>query len=216
MMDLAVLTYPNIDPVAIEFGPIAIKWYGLAYMTGLILGWLYIRRLVSTPRLWYGGQAPLTLERVDDLLLYMTIGVIVGILLVVSGFLRITFAWVAMSWGDAILRFLFGLLALVAGIVMIADPALGLRVITIVAIAYLIADGISSIVFATRLPPATGSFWIVLSGLLSIVLGALIWLEWPFPADQAVGILVGVKLIFDGIAMFAVAMTVRAVGNSIQ
>ena len=78
MTALAVLVYPNINPVAIELGPLSIKWYGIAYMTGLILGWLYIRRLISTPRLWYGGKAPLTLERIDDLLLYMTIGVIVG------------------------------------------------------------------------------------------------------------------------------------------
>ena len=146
----------------------------------------------------------------------MTIGVIIGILLVVSGLLRIAFAWVAMTWGDAILRFLFGLLALVAGIVMITDPELGLHVITIVAIVYLVVDGISNIVFAIRLPPATGSFWIVLSGVLSVVLGGLIWFEWPFPGDQAVGILVGVKLIFDGIAIFAVAMTVRSVGSSLR
>jgi len=78
MTPLALLTYPNIDPVAIAFGPIAIKWYGLAYMAGLLLGWFYIRRLVSTPRLWAGGKPPLTMERIDDLLLYMTLGVIVG------------------------------------------------------------------------------------------------------------------------------------------
>ena len=78
MTALAVLTYPNIDPVAIELGPLSIKWYGIAYMTGLILGWLYIRRLITTPKLWYGGKAPFTLERVDDLLLYITAGVIIG------------------------------------------------------------------------------------------------------------------------------------------
>jgi phosphatidylglycerol:prolipoprotein diacylglycerol transferase len=78
MTPLALLTYPNIDPVAIEIGPLSIKWYGIAYMTGLILGWLYIRRLISTPKLWYGEKSPLTYERVDDLLLFMTIGVIVG------------------------------------------------------------------------------------------------------------------------------------------
>ena len=38
-----MLTAPNIDPVAISLGPISIKWYGLAYMTGLIIGWLYVR-----------------------------------------------------------------------------------------------------------------------------------------------------------------------------
>lgn len=75
---LALLTYPNIDPVAIEFGPISIKWYGLAYMAGLLLGWQYIRRLVSTPRLWHAGIAPIDVNRVDDLLLFITVGVILG------------------------------------------------------------------------------------------------------------------------------------------
>jgi phosphatidylglycerol---prolipoprotein diacylglyceryl transferase len=78
MTPLALLTYPNIDPVAIEIGPISVKWYGLAYMAGLLLGWLYIRRLVTTPKLWQGNNPPLTLERVDDLLLYMTGAVIIG------------------------------------------------------------------------------------------------------------------------------------------
>lgn len=78
MTPLALLIYPNIDPVAIHLGPVSVKWYGLAYMAGFILGWLYIRRLVSTPRLWAGQKAPLTLERIDDLLLFMTFGVIVG------------------------------------------------------------------------------------------------------------------------------------------
>ncbi|MBS0232889.1 MAG: prolipoprotein diacylglyceryl transferase [Proteobacteria bacterium] len=78
MTPLALLTYPNIDPVAIHLGPVSVKWYGLSYMAGLLLGWWYIRRLISTPRLWAGDKAPLTLERVDDLLLFMTGAVIIG------------------------------------------------------------------------------------------------------------------------------------------
>ncbi|HEY8128783.1 MAG TPA: prolipoprotein diacylglyceryl transferase [Hyphomicrobium sp.] len=78
MTPVALLTYPDINPVAIEFGPISVKWYGLAYMAGLLLGWLYIRRLVSTPKLWQSDKPPLTLDRVDDLLLYITGAVIIG------------------------------------------------------------------------------------------------------------------------------------------
>lgn len=146
----------------------------------------------------------------------MTIGVVVGILLVVGGVLRTAFAWIAMSWGDAILRFLLGVLAILAGGIMIADPAQGLRVITLVAIAYLIADGVTAILFAIRLPPASGGGWIVLGGVLSIVLGILIWREWPLSGDQAVGILVGIKLIIDGTTMLAAATVARAVGNALR
>ena len=65
----------------------------------------------------------------------MTVGVLVGIFLVVSGLFRTVFFWIATSLGSAILRLLMGLLAIVAGVVMIADPSLGLHAVTIVAIA---------------------------------------------------------------------------------
>jgi phosphatidylglycerol:prolipoprotein diacylglycerol transferase len=77
MLPLAI-PYPAIDPVAFELGPIVIKWYGLAYLAGLVLGWLYIKRLLAETRLWPDGRAPFPAERVDDLLLYITAGVVVG------------------------------------------------------------------------------------------------------------------------------------------
>jgi phosphatidylglycerol:prolipoprotein diacylglycerol transferase len=75
---LAAIPFPNIDPVALEIGPVVVKWYGLAYLAGLVLGWLYIRHLLATPRLWPDARAPFPPERVDDLLIYITLGVVVG------------------------------------------------------------------------------------------------------------------------------------------
>ena len=75
---LWALPFPNIDPVALQLGPVAIKWYGLAYLAGLLLGWLYIRRLLSEPELWTGGRPPFGVAKVDDLLLYITAGVVLG------------------------------------------------------------------------------------------------------------------------------------------
>src|SRR5262245_12867051 len=77
-MTMLALPFPEFNPVAIELGPFAVKWYGLAYMTGLVLGWLYIRRLVDQPQLWALGQPPFPVNRTDDLLLYMTAGVVLG------------------------------------------------------------------------------------------------------------------------------------------
>jgi phosphatidylglycerol:prolipoprotein diacylglycerol transferase len=72
------IPYPAIDPVAFWIGPLPVKWYGLAYVAGLLLGRLYIKGLLRQERLWRGGKAPFAAEQVDDLLLYMTVGVLAG------------------------------------------------------------------------------------------------------------------------------------------
>ena len=76
-MPLFVIPYPIIDPVAIEIGPLAVRWYGLAYMAGILLGWLYGRYLVSRPDLW-NGKPPMTISQADDFLLWITLGIVVG------------------------------------------------------------------------------------------------------------------------------------------
>jgi len=76
-MQLFVLPYPVIDPVAIEFGPVQLRWYGLAYMAGILLGWLYGRRLVARKDLW-NGKPPMTVGQADDFLLWITLGIVVG------------------------------------------------------------------------------------------------------------------------------------------
>lgn len=77
-MLLPALSYPNIDPVALEIGPIVVKWYGLSYMAGLLLGWLYIRRLLNSPRHWPANRPPFPVDQTDDLLIYIALGVILG------------------------------------------------------------------------------------------------------------------------------------------
>ena len=77
-MTLAQIPFPNLDPVALEIGFLSIKWYGLAYLVGLLIGWYYVRRLLSEHHLWPNGKAPFTPAKVDDLLIYITIGVILG------------------------------------------------------------------------------------------------------------------------------------------
>lgn len=76
-MTTLALPFPNIDPVAIALGPIAIKWYGLAYVAGLTLGYLYIRRLLAQPHLWQ-GPAPLGADKLDELLIWITAGILLG------------------------------------------------------------------------------------------------------------------------------------------
>jgi phosphatidylglycerol---prolipoprotein diacylglyceryl transferase len=77
-MILPAIPFPKIDPVAIALGPFKIKWYGLAYLSGLLLGWLYIRRLLATPKLWANEHPPMAPVMADDLFSWVAAGVIVG------------------------------------------------------------------------------------------------------------------------------------------
>jgi phosphatidylglycerol:prolipoprotein diacylglycerol transferase len=70
--------FPDFDPVLIHLGPIAIRWYALAYVAGILLGWRYAVSLVKNPRLWVRRQPPVTSEQIDDMMLWVTLGVIVG------------------------------------------------------------------------------------------------------------------------------------------
>ena len=73
----AAIPFPRIDPVLINIGPLPIRWYALAYMAGLLAGWLYARYLVRNDRLWGATPRPAA-DSIDDLLIYAAFGVILG------------------------------------------------------------------------------------------------------------------------------------------
>jgi len=74
---LLALPFPNFDPVLIQLGPFAIRWYALAYIAGILIGWVYARALIRNDRLW-GGPAPITTADYDDFIVWVTLGIILG------------------------------------------------------------------------------------------------------------------------------------------
>jgi len=76
-MPFLTIAFPVFDPIAIALGPIVIRWYALAYIGGIVIGWIYARALIKSTRLW-GGPSPISLLDFDDFILWVTIGIIVG------------------------------------------------------------------------------------------------------------------------------------------
>ncbi|MFV0280563.1 MAG: prolipoprotein diacylglyceryl transferase [Rhodoblastus sp.] len=76
-MPFLAIPFPAIDPVFFSIGPLPVRWYGLAYVFGLLLGWLYARRLVQADALWGGVSRP-TAASLDDLLVYSALGAVIG------------------------------------------------------------------------------------------------------------------------------------------
>jgi phosphatidylglycerol---prolipoprotein diacylglyceryl transferase len=76
-MPVSVIPFPAFDPVLVHIGPFAIRWYALAYIFGILLGWVYARAVIRSETLW-GGKAPFTVVDFDDFLLWVTLGIILG------------------------------------------------------------------------------------------------------------------------------------------
>jgi len=72
-----LMQFPVFNPVAIAIGPLAIRWYALAYIGGIVAGWMYARSIIRNDRLW-GGKAPMTVLDFDDFILWVTLGIILG------------------------------------------------------------------------------------------------------------------------------------------
>ena len=72
------MPFPHIDPVLVHLGPFPIRWYALGYIATILLGWRYMAGLLKNARLWTHRPAPLTTERLDDLILFLVLGVILG------------------------------------------------------------------------------------------------------------------------------------------
>ena len=72
------MQFPEFDPVLISIGPLDIRWYALAYVAGIVLGWWYAARIIKTDRLWAPGKAPINTQQLDDLVLWVTLGIILG------------------------------------------------------------------------------------------------------------------------------------------
>jgi phosphatidylglycerol:prolipoprotein diacylglycerol transferase len=78
----ALLPYPHIDPILLQLGPLAIRWYALSYIAGIVLAWWGIVRMLRKKALWahppFNGKPPATEDDIGDLVVWATLGVIIG------------------------------------------------------------------------------------------------------------------------------------------
>ncbi len=139
----------------------------------------------------------------------LAVTVLVGIALIVAGFARLFGAFKAGSFGAGVLGFISGLLAIGVGGYMLIRPGIGLTSLTLVLAIYLFADGVSRLLVGFKMRPVKGWGMTVASGVAGIVLGFLIWRQWPLSAAWAVGTLTGIHLIFAGWSMVGIGTAAR-------
>jgi uncharacterized membrane protein HdeD (DUF308 family) len=146
----------------------------------------------------------------------IAVSVAVGVILLFHGFFELIGAFQAPSWGWGLFRFLSGLLAGLIGLVMLFKPVLGLGSLTLFIAGYFLIDGIDRIMQGWKMQGVPGRGWIIFGGVTSVVLAGLILAQWPLSSAWAVGVLVGIHLIFAGWAKIFVGISARSAGKEIE
>jgi uncharacterized membrane protein HdeD (DUF308 family) len=124
---------------------------------------------------------------------------IVGIMMVIAGIAEVINAFQFSSWGKFLLWLLLGALYIVAGFVTFENPLLAAAVLTLVLGIALVASGIMRIILAFGMREGMPWIWIAISGAITLLLGAVILAHWPVSSLYALGIFLGVDLVFAGI-----------------
>lgn len=139
----------------------------------------------------------------------IAVTLVVGIALVVAGITRLVGSLKAGSFGAGALALLSGLLAVGVGGYMVMRPGLGLAALTLVLAFYFFVDGIGRIVIGFKMKPSIGWMWSVIGGVIGLVLGVLIWRQFPVSGTWAVGTLVGIHLIISGWGLVGIGREAR-------
>ena len=143
----------------------------------------------------------------------LSITIMVGAMLAVSGISQCFLAFRAGAFGRALVVFIVGVLMTIAGVYMINQPVSGLATLTLILMAYLIASGILEIVVAFQLKPADGWGIELFNGAVTLVLGVLLWRQFPLSGAWAIGILFGIKMLFSGWAFIFIGRGVKKLAS---
>lgn len=139
----------------------------------------------------------------------LTIDLLIGAIIVLSGALQTLHAFRAAKWKGFLLSLLGGVLALGVGILMLVYPFAGILSLNLLTAAFLAAVGVLRMVLAMQLRPADNWVWLLGSGMLALILAAVILPQWPQGAGWIFGLLVGVDLLFAGWASIMLAGAAR-------
>lgn len=135
--------------------------------------------------------------------------VFVGSALIVAAVAQLVFAFSSQSVGKFVLKLLLGLLYTIAGVSLVASPGIGVVTLTALLGAMLIGEAVVETVIAFSLPAAAGRGGFLLNALFSLLLGVMILAQWPISSIWAIGTLVGVAVLLNGVTRAVISGRIR-------
>src|SRR6201991_1557451 len=135
---------------------------------------------------------------------------VVGVMMIVAGVAEVLSAFQIKNWGKFLLWVLLGVLYIIAGFVTFQNPLLAAALLTLILGGVLVASGIMRIFLAFSMKRATPWIWVGLSGLITLLLGALILAKWPVSGLYILGLFLGFDLVMAGVGWISLGLGLRS------
>lgn len=139
----------------------------------------------------------------------IAVDLLIACLLILSGIASLIQAFSARQWRGVLLTRFSGLLALAAGILLLAFPWEGALSLALLLAAFFLADGVIRVSLALRMRGEKGWGWFLVSGILALIIGCLVAAGWLGSSLYFIGILVGLHLLLSGWAVMFIGLTMR-------
>ncbi len=139
----------------------------------------------------------------------VAVNVAIAWLIVLAGIVHIMLAFRAHGAGSMIWKLLVGLAYVCFGAYLILHPVLGVASLTLVVASLFLIEGILDIILFFKMRSLGGSSWVLVDGIITLLLGLMIYMQWPSSSAWAIGILVGVSMIISGISRVMLSLAVR-------
>ena len=151
------------------------------------------------------GILAISLPRVSSI----EIVIVLSWLILIAGVWHLIFAFQSHSVGGFLWKILLAVLYLIAGIYISMHPLLSVVSLTLVLAVFLVLEGIIEIALYFGLRSLQHSGWVMFDGIVTLILGILIWRQWPSSSAWVIGTLVGISLIFSGVSRFMLSFAAR-------
>jgi len=145
----------------------------------------------------------------------IAVNIVVAWLLVFSGCAHLVFAWHTRSAGGFLWELLLGILYIFIGGYLLVHPLAGLASLTIALAIYLSFEAIMEFILSFMLRPLPGTGWLLFDGIVTLILAVMIWRMWPSSTAWVIGTLVGVSMLFSGIARLMLSLAARSITSKL-
>ena len=146
----------------------------------------------------------------------LSVTIMVGILLMIGGVGECFLAFKAGAFGKGLLIFVTGLLMALAGLYMVTQPGAGMMSLTMMLVIYLVVTGVIEVMIAFQARPEEGWGWLLFSAIMTLLLGAMLWQQFPLSGVWAVGVLFGVKMISSGWSLVFIGRSVKKITQAVK